>query len=763
MKKQILSGALALSLLLGSASAFSDITNPQTQQAAAVLNNLAIMQGEGGGRFNPNGLLTRAQFCKLAVTALGIQDVSPYRGYTVFPDVPYSHWAAGYINAAVKQSAIRDRQIIRGFADGTFGPDKTITYGETCTMLLRMLGYTVDDVGPFWPNDYIAKAESLKLTQGAASYGANDVVKRGDAAILLLNTLQASPKEGDKLLMNNVAASSVEGSILLATSETDGDLRSGQATFYESSSIITRPMEGMLDKSLVGTRGTVLFDKTTTSKVRAFVPETGDMDTVDVKQARASELESEDGQKYKVPRSAQVVLDGELLDYSESYFDLTGRTLNLYYDSDHQLELMSVAYEGAEADGFVYGTSTAGNIPQGYSIAKNGVTIGRESLKKYDLIITNPETRTVTVSDRRVTGYLQDASPAYAYPEKVTVLGKEFSVTEAASAYFKNMKYNDKITLLLDSYGNVQAAFPASEVSASMVGVFTKKNGTEATVELTNSVKISGTVDQDTADNLIGQLVSVTAGTDDKLYLSRYSLSGRTSGSWAVAGGTLGSKKVSANVRVYEMVAEKAPAVSVSIDDIRLDTVPSGKIRGTLTDTSGSVTGIVLDDVTGYGWQYGIGSGNRIQGDLIEKFGDETGDPEYNYNYSVVLTCWAEDDDGTYASIKKTYPVISLPSGLSGNPIGIPRGMGQYGDVKVFLPTKKLTSVGTVGLSAFDTSEGVKTTGGYYPLQENIGAYVPDYKKMVSLREAKANFTEFTLYADDTPENGGMIRIIIAK
>ena len=27
--------------------------------------------------------------------------------------------------------------------------------GEVCTMLLRMLGYKEEDVGPFWPADYI--------------------------------------------------------------------------------------------------------------------------------------------------------------------------------------------------------------------------------------------------------------------------------------------------------------------------------------------------------------------------------------------------------------------------------------------------------------------------------------------------------------------------------------------------------------------------------------------------------------------------------
>ena len=48
----------------------------------------------------PTGTLTRAQFCKMAVEAMGNGDRGgpATRNYTIFPDVKSSHWAAGYIN-----------------------------------------------------------------------------------------------------------------------------------------------------------------------------------------------------------------------------------------------------------------------------------------------------------------------------------------------------------------------------------------------------------------------------------------------------------------------------------------------------------------------------------------------------------------------------------------------------------------------------------------------------------------------------------------
>lgn len=152
------------------------------------------MQGTGNNRFEPNRPLTRAEFCKLAVTAMGIDDASPYASYTIFPDVHASHWAARYVNAALRHPDFKDNYIIRGYADGTFGPDRQLTYGEVCTMLLRMLGYKESDIGPFWPADYIAQANALGLTQGISIKDAKTPVTRADAATMLLNTLGTSTR-----------------------------------------------------------------------------------------------------------------------------------------------------------------------------------------------------------------------------------------------------------------------------------------------------------------------------------------------------------------------------------------------------------------------------------------------------------------------------------------------------------------------------------------------------------------------------------------
>lgn len=161
------------------------------------------------------------------------------------------------------------------------------------------------------------------------------------------------------------------------------------------------------------------------------------------------------------------------------------------------------------------------------------------------------------------------------------------------------------------------------------------------------------------------------------------------------------------------------------------------------------MTNIVLGDVTGESWIYGIGYGKR------DKTDEENGNsPEY-----VVLRHW----DGAKQE-ESTFRVLTLPRGLGGVPIAVPRGYStDESIVNTSLDTLKLTLIDTVKPSAFDGSSGVRTKDGYYELAENIGVYVSEQNRFVSLQTAKSNYTSFRVYANKTAENGGKIRVIVAS
>lgn len=788
MKKRFISLCLTLALTAAPAgAAFSDISSGSLQQTASILGSLGIMQGTGNNRFEPNRPLTRAEFCKLAVTAMGIDDASPYASYTIFPDVHASHWAARYVNAALRHPDFKDNYIIRGYADGTFGPDRQLTYGEVCTMLLRMLGYKESDIGPFWPADYIAQANALGLTQGVSIKDAKTPVTRADAATMQLNTLGTSTRsdgqEGSPLI-SRVSSSTVENCILLETSETDSSLAADEALFYENGTLSARKTSGKLDRSLIGVYGTLVIGKKGDNVAVGVVPDTASrQETYEVVNAAADRIVTKTG-AFRPNRDTPTYLsrdssaeDSKLKSLAEVWSSiLPGDTLHAYYNEYGSLALLAVlpGTSISHANTFVYGIATSANIPSEYKIVKNGAVIDPSGLKKYDVVTLDAANKQALVSDTRVSGRYSEGGPTVSYPQEVKVYGNSFRISDSAAAFFKDMKLKDYITLLFDADGNVAAAYPRSMVSADMQGIVTAIDDKNATVTLTNGITLRN-MDIDRLDKptaLMGRLVSVSTN-GDKAVLTRRTLSGKTSGEWSLSDGKLGAKPVSSRVNVYEEVLSGAPLSRIALSDISLSKVPSSDIRYTVTDSAGTITTVILGDVTGDSWLYGMGSSKRNERIFTPPFSvggrswEELSDAEQkeyeknhpSYDYFVTINYWNTDK---HAKEEATFRVLNLPSGLTGGPIAVPKGYStDESIVNTSLDIKKLKLIDTVDRTAFDGASGVRTKDGYYALADQLGIYDTENREFIAtLQSAKSNYTKFALYANDTAEDGGKIRII---
>lgn len=788
MKKRFISLCLTLALTAATAgAAFSDISSGSLQQTASVLGSLGIMQGTGNNRFEPNRPLTRAEFCKLAVTAMGIDDASPYASYTIFPGVRASHWAARYVNAALRHPDFKDNYIIRGYADGTFGPDRQLTYGEVCTMLLRMLGYKESDIGPFWPADYIAQANALGLTQGVSIKDAKTPVTRADAATMLLNTLGTSTRsdgqEGSPLI-SRVSSSTVENCILLETSETDSSLAADEALFYENGTLSARKTAGKLDRSLIGVYGTLVIGKKGDNVAVGVVPDTASrQETYEVVNAAADRIVTKTG-TFRPNRDTPTYIsrdssaeDSKLKSLAEVWSSiLPGDTLHAYYNEYGSLALLAVlpGTSISHANTFVYGIATSANIPSEYKIVKNGAVIDPSGLKKYDVVTLDAANKQALVSDTRVSGRYSEGGPTVSYPQEIKVYGNSFRISDSAAAFFKDMKLKDYITLLFDADGNVAAAYPRSTVSADMQGIVTAIDEGKATVTLTNGITLRN-MDIDKLDKptaLMGRLVSVSTN-GDKAVLTRRTLSGKTSGEWSLSDGKLGSKPVSSRVNVYEEVLSGAPLSRIALSDISLAKVPSSDIRYTVTDSAGTITTVILGDVTGDSWLYGMGSSKRNERIFTPPFSvggrswEELSDAEQkeyeknhpSYDYFVTINYWNTDKHAKEAA---TFRVLNLPSGLTGGPIAVPKGYStDESIVNTSLDIKKLKLIDTVDRTAFDGASGVRTKDGYYALADQLGIYDTENRDFIAtLQSAKSNYTKFALYANDTAEDGGKIRII---
>lgn len=111
-------------------NAFVDV--PSSRWSATYINKLAslgIINGTGGGYFEPTLYVTREEFVKMLAGVAGAN----VNGYTSsrFPDVSLSRWSAPYIAWAA------DRGITTGTDGGNFAPTMRITREEMATMIYR--------------------------------------------------------------------------------------------------------------------------------------------------------------------------------------------------------------------------------------------------------------------------------------------------------------------------------------------------------------------------------------------------------------------------------------------------------------------------------------------------------------------------------------------------------------------------------------------------------------------------------------------------
>lgn len=215
--KRIFSLVLVLTMVLGSfGSVFAvsadevadkeltavpkDVIGTEYEKAVSRLVAFGILEGYPDGTYQPEKDITRAEFAKILVEALGLGSAANAAvGKTNFSDVTASHWAAGYMNVASGQG------LIKGYPDGTFKPSKQVSYAEALTMLVRALGYQDSFLGvkgANWAQAYTAKAAQLGISSGV-KFVPNSYAQRGTVAILVDNTLDTDiikqVKYGDKV------------------------------------------------------------------------------------------------------------------------------------------------------------------------------------------------------------------------------------------------------------------------------------------------------------------------------------------------------------------------------------------------------------------------------------------------------------------------------------------------------------------------------------------------------------------------------------
>ena len=188
--KKLISTVAAVAMLASTASVFA-LDFPDVDESASYANSvealtaLGVVNGDDNGLFNPENTVTRAEFAKMTVEALGEGDAAASSTYTKFADTK-GHWAAGYVEAGVTAG------FINGYDEDNFGPDDTVQYAQAVKMLVGALGYDVyASKQGGWPSGYLSYGSSLDIINGVSVASNETELTRAQCAVLIFNAMKA--------------------------------------------------------------------------------------------------------------------------------------------------------------------------------------------------------------------------------------------------------------------------------------------------------------------------------------------------------------------------------------------------------------------------------------------------------------------------------------------------------------------------------------------------------------------------------------------
>ncbi|MBU1683177.1 S-layer homology domain-containing protein [Patescibacteria group bacterium] len=121
---------------------FEDTVNHWARNYIEALYRKGIVKGRDQGVYAPNDILTRAEFTKIALAAIG-EEVDPYENVesAPFKDVALYAWYVPYIKRA------KEIGLINGYPHGEFKPDQAINKAEAIAVLMRAFGFDLYSAG----------------------------------------------------------------------------------------------------------------------------------------------------------------------------------------------------------------------------------------------------------------------------------------------------------------------------------------------------------------------------------------------------------------------------------------------------------------------------------------------------------------------------------------------------------------------------------------------------------------------------------------
>lgn len=431
-----------------------------------------------------------------------------------------------------------------------------------------------------------------------------------------------------------------------------------------------------------------------------------------------------------------------------------GQTLGYAVDSSGNLDYLSVVNHGVEGP-IIADDDWKSEIP--FSISKavsflDGVSASVSDIKDYDVIYYSEELETIWAYDNKVTGVVEGIYPDQLNPQSVTVAGKEytFETAEASIAFstLGSVKEGDLTTLLLGKNSTIASAINTYEFDTTIVGIaletgthlVKEEDGIYTSSEYVRFVDAAGNEYMQDYDNTLltihkGELVQVTYedGTTEVSVLETQEVKfdGYT---FSAEGNYLGSSALASNVKIIDIY--KGKYVTVYPSRLSNVTINSAMILYSETNERGAISQLILDNVTGDQYDYGI---------LTElSYPLNSRSNLYTYNYI---------QDGKPGSV--TGDIVSDYNTEIG-----PKGFLIVDSQLVGI--KSLTKINVTAIG----SSYVQNSTAKYPLAVDCDVYYYlDGEYIATTIDALSNRSEYKVsaYYDKEVAYGGSVRVVVIE
>ncbi len=473
--KKILSAALVCASFLGmipcTQAAYTDINEASDCYLSALrLQDMGIVNGYQDATFRPDNSITRAEFTKIVVCMMDKEDEAKTSAASSgFYDVLPGSWSAPYINYAVS------KDILSGYSDGSFGPDRTISFAEALTILLRTLGYQETDVGYFWPNNYMNAALSLGMTSDM-SFEKDTPLTRATAAILTDRALFTKPAgtQGADTYLETLGYTVLADALILDKDDVNDNVSvlGGNLKINNASTYIGRTQmpieEGDVYRYAVIDKDGYLKTVTSYGNSKELYSETAVVNKVT---GNTIEYTTVNGVKdsYKADDGFITYYGNNKMTFASAKANISNGADITFYGNSYGAWNIAVVGNSNDIEPVLATRSYSENDEyfEGKQINKSNLTVYKDGeaatlsdIKAKDVVYYNTKTNTMDVYSKKVTGIYYAASPSKAYVESVTVGGKVYeighsSATGKLDASSGAFEIGDKITLNLGKDGKI--------------------------------------------------------------------------------------------------------------------------------------------------------------------------------------------------------------------------------------------------------------------------------------------------------------------